>query len=128
MGMPLLLALLPKCPLCVATHAAVLGGLGLGGTAGAAWMRGIAVLAVLAAVALLGWRAGRRRGYLPLALGCTGAVLVLMEIVHAHSAAHHAPATHSHWMPWFGIGAMAAASVWNAWPRPAAACPAGHRC
>jgi hypothetical protein len=127
-GLPLLLALLPKCPLCVATHAAVLGGLGLGGAAGAAWMRGIAAAAVVTAVALLGWRAGRRRGYLPFALGCAGAALVLAEVSHAHPV-QHAPAAHSHWMLWAGIATLVAASLWNAWPRRrSAACTAAAHC
>ncbi len=122
-GLSVALALLPKCPLCVAAHVSVVGGAGLGGagTGTGGWMRGMAVAAVLLAVALLGWRAGTRRGYGPFALGCVGAVLVLADVFHVHPGAeahaHHAAAGHSPWMLWMGVAAMVAASAWNAWPR-----------
>lgn len=132
-GLSVALALLPKCPLCAAAHASVLGGLGLGGAGTAAWMRGVAAAAVVLAVALLAWRAGTRRGYGPFALGCAGAVLVLADVFHLHPgpAAHadHAAASHSHWMLWMGIAAMVAASLWNAWPRRrVAGCPSAAHC
>lgn len=132
-GLSIVLALLPKCPLCAAAHASVLGSLGLGGAGTAVWMRGVAAAAVVLAVALLGWRAGTRRGYAPFGLGCAGAGLVLADVFHLHpgSAAHalHAAAEHSHWMLWIGIAAMVAASLWNAWPRRRpVGCPSAAHC
>jgi hypothetical protein len=130
-GLSIALALLPKCPLCIAAHASVVGGTLGAGTAG--WMRGVAAGAVLLAVAMLAIGARSRRGYGPFGLGCAGAALVLMDVFHlhpggdGHAHAHAASASHSHWMLWMGIAAMVSASVWNAWPRRAApACHAAH--
>lgn len=126
-GLSVLVAVLPKCPICVAANATVLGSLGLAEAASAPWMRGLAAAAVVAAVGLLGWRAERRRGYRPFALGCAGGVLVLAELMHRHDPvrAHHA-APHPQWPVWTGIALLVAASLWNAWPRRARACPSAE--
>jgi hypothetical protein len=131
-GLSIALALLPKCPLCVMAHASVVGGAGLGaGTA--AWMRVVAAGAMVLAVAMLCLGAGSRRGYGPFALGCVGAGLALADVFHLHPGdgahAQHAAAGHSPWMLWTGIAVMVSASVWNAWPRrAAAACHATAHC
>jgi hypothetical protein len=125
-GLSVVVALLPKCGLCAAAHASVLGAIGIGGAGRSAWTRGVAATAVLLAVGMMGWGAESRRGWAPFALGCAGAVLVLAGMIHAHPATHAAgPPAHS--TTWMGIVAMLAASLWNAWPRRAAAvCPAPH--
>ena len=120
-----LVAVLPKCPLCAAAHTALLGSMGLGGVASAPWMRWLAAALVVLAVGLLARGAHRRRGYGPFALGCAGGLVVIAELFHRHAPehAHHAAAAHPQWPVWMGIGALVAASLWNAWPRRASACP-----
>lgn len=128
LGLPVLVAVLPKCPVCVAANATLLGSLGMAEVAAAPWMRGAAAAAVVVAVGLLGWRAERRRGYRPFALGCAGGVLVLAELMHRHAPAHaHHAAPHAQWPVWIGIALLAAASLWNAWPRRVHACHAARR-
>jgi mercuric ion transport protein len=122
LGLSLLVAVLPKCPVCVAAHATVLGSLGLAEAAAAPWVRGFGALAVAAAVGLLAWRAELRRGYRPFALGCVGGALVLAELLHRHPAHAHHPVPHAQWPVWAGIAILAAASLWNSWPRRTHAC------
>jgi hypothetical protein len=71
------------------------------------------------AIAALGIRARRRRGYGPLAVGSTAAVLLVVGkfIVTSDLAV------------WAGVAALIGASLWNAWPArsttSAATAPAG---
>jgi hypothetical protein len=120
---PFLAVLLPKCPLCLTTHAAVLGAVG----AGAMWAR-VATSAGLAVVlVLLAAGARRRRGYGPLALALVAAGVLGAELVHAHPAHHHG-AGHGA-VSLAGTALLVAASLWNAWPRrhPAACAHAAAR-
>lgn len=72
---------------------------------------------LIVGVAVLGFRAGRRRGYGPLALGLTAAPIVLAGKFWFESN----PAMFS------GIALLLLASLWNAWPkrrtRTSPACP-----
>jgi hypothetical protein len=56
------LALMPKCPLCLAAWLTVATGIGFS-AAGAAWVRGIIVVFCVAAVALATAPIIRRRGF-----------------------------------------------------------------
>ena len=68
------------------------------------------------AVGALAYRARRRRGYLPFALGVVAAAVVLIGKFTFESD----PAMYA------GLAILIGASLWNTWPRRAApaACPA----
>ncbi len=68
-----------------------------------------------AAVGALAFRAGRRRGYRPFALGLIAAATVLVGKFGFESDAAMA----------VGLTMLIAASVWNGWPKPKTGdCPA----
>jgi hypothetical protein len=70
-------------------------------------------LALALALAALGFRARRRRGYAPLAVGSLGAVLLLLgKFVLDSDLAVYA-----------GVAALVGASLWNAWPVRAPSIP-----
>jgi hypothetical protein len=98
-------AMLPKCPLCLAGYASVLGGVGVhvgGGTT-------LVVLACLSAAAALGvlsYRAPRRHGYGPSLLGL-GAIAL---IAGSRLCGGLQPLSLA------GVALLFGASVWNAWP------------
>lgn len=111
---PFLAVLLPKCPLCLSAHAAVLGAVG----AGAMWARVATVAGLAAVLVLLAAGARSRRGYGPLALALVAAGVLATELLHAHPAHHHAGAGHGHGaVSLAGTALLVAASLWNAWPR-----------
>lgn len=143
---PVLVAVLPKCSVCVMAHATVLSALGIATVPAQRWLPPVAALSLVAALALLAYRASRRRGYRPFSLACVAALLLLVELTHTHPAAaavhasHGAGAAadgaHGPLVTWTGVALLLAASVWNAWPAartPASAIPArgdgcGHAC
>jgi uncharacterized membrane protein YoaK (UPF0700 family) len=69
----------------------------------------LTVVTLLLAVGALGFRAGRRRGYVPFFVGLLAAAVV---IVGKFTLA-------SDWMTYAGIACLFAASLWNAWPKKA---------
>jgi hypothetical protein len=79
-----------------------------------AYLLPLTALALGVALAGLGFRAGRRRGYGPLAAGVAAAALLLSgKFVLDSNAAVSA-----------GVAALVGASLWNSWPvRPAAGVP-----
>lgn len=101
-------ALLPKvaCPLCWPAYAAVLSALGLSFLMEDKWLLPISALLLLVAVSSLGWRARRRRGYRPFAVGMFAAVVILVSKFALEAAA----------LTYVGIGTLFAAALWNAWP------------
>jgi hypothetical protein len=102
-------AILPKCPVCAAAYLGVLGSIGARGWFQAAWGLPLASLCLVAALGALGFHAGRRRGYGPLGLGCAGAiVLMLGKFLFALPALSFA-----------GVVLLAGAATWNGWPRRA---------
>ena len=112
------IALLPKaiCPVCWPLYAGLLSALGLGFLMDAAYLLPLTILLLSVAVFALGFRASRRRGYGPFALGIAAAALVVIGKFHFDSD----PATYG------GVALLVLASVWNVWPKrtlPLAACP-----
>lgn len=102
------IALLPKvaCPLCWPAYAGVLSTLGLSFLMEDRWLLPISALLLLAAVSALAWRAKRRRGYRPFAIGALAAVVVLVS-----KFALEAPG-----LMYAGVAALLGAALWNAWP------------
>ena len=104
-------ALLAKaaCPTCWTLVAGGLGALGVAVELSTGTLRLLGLLFLALALAALAWRAPRRRGYGPLALGFVGAVGLW-------TGEHLAP---SETLAGAGVLLLVAASIWNAWPRRA---------
>ena len=67
----------------------------------------LTLVSLVLALGALGYRAGRRRGYGPLALGVAAAVgLVVGKFVADSNAAVYA-----------SVAALIGASLWNSWPK-----------
>lgn len=114
-------AFLPKvaCPACWPAYAGALSSIGLGFLLEASYLLPLTAGFLLVALAALAFRARRRRGYGPLALGLVASVVVLAGKFRFESD----PAMY------VGLAILIAASLWNSWPRPlpSAACPPGWR-
>lgn len=72
-----------------------------------AYLLPLTAVTLLLAVSALGFRANRRRGYGPLAVGIVAAVLVIAAKF----------AWESDWMTYGGIVLLVCSSVWNSWPK-----------
>ncbi len=71
-----------------------------------AYLLPLTVLFLTAAVAALGFRANRRRGYAPFAVGIVAALVLLVgKFVSESNVAVY-----------LGLAALVGASLWNAWP------------
>lgn len=105
-------SLLPKlaCPACWPAYAGLASAVGLGFLTDAAYLLPLTVVFLIIAVGALGFRASRRRGYAPFALGVLAALFVLIgKFVFEYDTAMYG-----------GIGLLVGASFWNSWPsRPA---------
>lgn len=112
-----LLSLLPvvSCPSCWPAYAGVLSSLGVPFLMDASWLLPLTVGALLLALLGLGFRARRRRGFGPLALGVLAAAGTLLgKFAFELDVAVYV-----------GTALLVAASVWNSWPqRKAIACDA----
>lgn len=110
-------AALPKltCPACWPAYAGMMSALGLGFIDYTPYLLPLTGVFLALTLASLGWRAGSRRGYGPLAMGAASTALVLIgRFVYESEGAL-----------WAGVAALVAASVWNSWPRRTAGnCPA----
>jgi hypothetical protein len=103
------LSLLPKiaCPACWPAYAGLLSSIGLGFLIPNAKYLLLMTVAFLAlAVVMLGFRAQRRHGYVPVALGVVAANLILFGKFSLASN----PVLYA------GLGLLILASVWNSWP------------
>lgn len=108
-------ALLPKiaCPAYWPAYAGVLGSLGVSFLIDARYLFALTATFLAVALFFLGFRASRRRGYAPLALGLVASVLLLIGKFHLESD----PAMFG------GVGLLMIASLWNSWPRSLATSP-----
>ena len=103
------LTALPACPACYPLYAGILSTLGLSALVDPAAQGVLTALFLAVALAALAFRARRRRGYGPLALGLVAsAVVVAAKFELGWSALTYA-----------GVGLLVGASLWNAWPRNA---------
>jgi hypothetical protein len=111
------LALLPKvaCPACWPAYAGLLGSLGLGFLLDATTLLLLTAVFLAIAVSALAFRARRRRGFGPFAVGLLAAGVVLVGNF----------AFESRVAMYGGIASLVAASIWNSWPvkRKAEPCP-----
>jgi hypothetical protein len=105
-------SLLPKlaCPLCWPVYAGLLSSLGLGFLISARYLLPVTAVFLLVAVGSLAFRANRRHGHGPFALGLFAAVGVLLgKFLWESNPAMYA-----------AVAVLVIASVWNAWPHRAA--------
>jgi hypothetical protein len=103
------LSLLPKiaCPACWPAYAGLLSSLGLGFLVpNARYLLPMTAAFLVLAVGMLAFRARRRHGYVPLALGILAASLILLGKFSLASN----PVLYA------GLGLLILASVWNSWP------------
>lgn len=113
-------ALLPRvaCPACWPAYAGVLGALGVPVLMDVRWLLPLTSAALVLALSVLAYRARRRRGYGPVAVGLAAAALVLVGkfVLEADAATYS------------GTALLVGATVWNAWPaRPTVAALAPTR-
>jgi hypothetical protein len=111
-----LLSILPvvSCPSCWPAYAGVLSSLGVPFLMDASWLLPLTAGALLLALVGLGFRARRRHGFGPLALGALAATGILLgKFAFGLNIAIY-----------LGTALLVAASVWNSWPRKQAACDA----
>ena len=103
------LSLLPKiaCPVCWPAYAGLLSTIGLGFMVpNLTYLLPLTVAFLLIAVGTLAFRARRRRGYVPFALGILAAGFILLGKFYLASN----PVLYA------GLGLLILASVWNSWP------------
>jgi hypothetical protein len=95
-------------------YAGLISSVGLGFLMKTAYLLPVLLASLGVAVAALGFRARRRHGYGPLMVGVLAAALIVLGRF----------VLESDWVVYGGVAALAAASLWNAWPvRPASAVP-----
>lgn len=103
------LSLLPKiaCPVCWPAYAGLLSTIGLGFMVpNLTYLLPLTVAFLLIAVGTLAFRARRRRGYVPFALGILAAGFILLGKFSLASNP----------VLYVGLGLLILASVWNSWP------------
>jgi len=110
-------AFLPKvaCPACWPAYAGFLSSVGLGFLVNTVYLLPLTAAFLAIAVFALAFRARRRHGYGPFALGLVASAIVLIGKFSFESD----PAMYA------GLAVLVAASLWNSWPRKqrAATCP-----
>jgi mercuric ion transport protein len=110
-------SLLPKlmCPACWPAYAGIVSALGLGFLISTKYLLPLTVVFLALTALALGYRAARRHGYGPLSMGLVAATVILTGKFYFDA---EQPA-------YAGVGLLVVASVWNSWPRRAAA---AHSC
>ena len=108
-------SLLPKlmCPACWPAYAGVVSAVGLSFLISAKYLLPLTAAFLAIAAFALGFRASRRHGYGPFWVGLLAAAVILTGKFYFDAE----QATYT------GIGLLVVASVWNSWPRRAAALP-----
>ena len=108
-------ALLPKlaCPMCWPAYAAILSTLGLSFLLSESYLLGVTLFFLVVSVGSLAYRARRRFGYGPVLVGAGASAVVLLGKFRFESKA----------TMYGGLALLAAASLWNSWPRRSASGP-----
>lgn len=101
-------SVLPKlaCPACWPAYAGLLSSVGLGFLISTVYLLPLTAAFLLLAVAALAFRANKRRGYGPFAVGLIAASAVLLGKF----------AWESNLTMYGALGLLVMASLWNAWP------------
>lgn len=113
------MALLPKltCPACWAAYAGLLSSMGVGFINYTPYLFPLTALFLVIAVASLGYKAKRRRGYLPFVLGIISTVIIIVgKFIFESDVALYV-----------GIAILMGASLWNSLPKKVSengSCPA----
>lgn len=107
-----------KCPACLAAYTGVFSSFGLTSVLLDEILLPLTVVLVLLSLTTLAFRARTRHGYAPLGLGVAASAALFVG---------------KFWLEWpylwyAGLAALAAASLWNAWPRKAAPAPSCPTC
>jgi len=103
------------CPTCWPAYAGLLGSFGLGFLLETAYLLPLTVGFLGLALLALGYRASKRRGFWPLAVGFAGSAMILVFkfVVISDPIAYG------------GLALLVASSIWNSWPiRQKSNCPA----
>jgi mercuric ion transport protein len=102
-------ALLPKliCPFCWPLYAGIVSSVGLGFLIGTAYLVPITSAVLILTLAVLGFGARQRRGYGPFVVGVVASAAILISKFFLESNP----------IMYTGVGFLAVASMWNAWPR-----------
>jgi len=113
----LLLSMLPvlSCPGCWPAYAGVLSSLGVSFLMEAEWLLPLTGVALAIALFTLGFRARRRRGLRPLALGIAGSAAILLGRFVLQVDV----------IVYIGAGLLIGASVWNSWPKKGGSASSG---
>ena len=109
-------AFLPKlaCPMCWPAYAGILSSLGLGFLLSASYLFGITLLFLVVSVGSLAFGTRGRYRYGPVLVGAAASAVVLLGKFRFESKATF----------YGGLALLAAASIWNGWPRRwASTCP-----
>jgi len=117
-------SILPRlaCPACWLAYAGLLSSVGLGFLISTVSLLPLTAVSLLLAVAALVFRANKRRGYGPFAVGLVaGSAVLLGKFVWESSLIMYS-----------ALGLLVIASLWNAWPlceipSEAATCPECQR-
>ena len=106
-------ALLPRltCPCTLPAYAGLISSMGLGFLLKTAILLPLMVVSLVLAVAALGYRAERRRGFGPFAVGVVAAVALM---IGKFLMEPNTPISNT--VVYGGIAALVGVSVWNSWP------------
>jgi len=106
-------ALLPRltCPCTLPAYAGLISSMGLGFLLKTAILLPLMAVSLVLAVAALGYRAERRRGFGPFAVGVAAAVVLMIGkfLMEPNTLI-------SNTVVYGGIAALVGVSVWNSWP------------
>lgn len=113
-------SLLPKpmCPACWPAYAGIISALGLSFLISAKYLLLLTAVFLSITLLTLGFKASRRNGYGPLALGLLASATILSGKFYFDISR----------LTYAGLGLLVAASVWNSWPRRAAKAPFCSAC
>ena len=108
----IVVSLLPKlaCPLCWPAYAGLLSSVGLGFLISTKYLLPVTAVFLALALGAFAFRARRRRGYGPFAVGLFAAVGVMMGKFEWES----------NLSVYGAVGLLVVASAWNAWPHSTA--------
>tara|TARA_A200000113_G_scaffold172162_1_gene157083 strand:- start:1913 stop:2299 length:387 start_codon:yes stop_codon:yes gene_type:complete len=105
----ILVASLPvlTCPACWPLYAGLLSSLGINFTNYTSYILPLTLFLLTISLLALGWRAKKRRGFIPLIIGLFGVIPILLGRFYMEND----------WLFYSGIALLVGASIWNVWPK-----------